>query len=149
MKAPATFTLRQASVDDAPLFYRVIDQTMHEFIVATWGAWDESRVQRESREDSSSSNAQVIQVGNVAVGVFLVERLITHIQLEQIYLLPEYQGLGIGTALLNSLIAEAVQSKVPVRLRVLAVNPAKSFYKRFGFVVTEATPDFFFMEKMP
>lgn len=149
MKAPATFTLRQASVDDAPLFYRVIDQTMREFIVATWGAWDESRVQRESHEDSSSSNAQVIQVGNVAVGVFLVERLPTHIQLEQIYLLPEYQGLGIGTVLLNSLIAEAVQSKVPVRLRVLAVNPAKSFYERFGFVVTEATPDFFFMEKMP
>jgi hypothetical protein len=59
MKAPATFTLRQASVDDAPLFYRVIDQTMREFIVATWGAWDESRVQRESCEDSSSSNAQV------------------------------------------------------------------------------------------
>ena len=148
MKLPAALTLRQASVDDAPLFYDVIDRTMREFIVATWGAWSESRVQEESREDSSSPNAQVILVGNVAVGVLLVERHSTHIQLEQIYLLPEYQRLGIGTALVNSLIAEAEQHKIPIRLRVMAVNPAKRFYEQFGFVVTEVTPEFFFLEKV-
>jgi GNAT superfamily N-acetyltransferase len=147
MKLPAAFTLRQASVDDAPLFYDVIDRTMREFIVATWGAWSESRVQEESREDGSFPNAQVILVGNAAIGVFLVERHSTHIQLEQIYLLPEYQRLGIGTALINSLIAEAEQHKIPIRLRVMAVNPAKRFYEQFGFVVTEVTPEFFFMEK--
>jgi ribosomal protein S18 acetylase RimI-like enzyme len=81
------------------------------------------------------------------VGVFVVERCQTHIQLEQIYLLPEYQQMGIGTALLNRLILEATQSKIPVRLRVMAVNPAKSFYERLGFVVTETTPEFFFMER--
>lgn len=148
MKLPAAFTLRQASIDDAPLFYDVIDRTMRELIVATWGAWSESRVQEESREDSSSPNAQVILVGNVAVGVLLVERHSTHIQLEQIYLLPEYQCLGIGTALINSLVAEAEQHKIPIRLRVMAVNPTKRFYEQFGFVVTEVTPEFFFMEKV-
>ena len=148
MKLPVAFTLRQASVDDAPLFYAVIDRTMREFIVATWGAWSESRVQEESREDSSSPNAQVIMVGNVTVGVFLVERPSTHIQLEQIYLLPEYQRLGIGTALMNSIIVEADQHKIPIRLRVVAVNPAKRFYEQLGFVVTEVTPEFFFMEKV-
>jgi GNAT superfamily N-acetyltransferase len=147
MKVPVTFTLRQSNTADAPLFYRVIDQTMRNFIIATWGGWDESRVQRESHEDSGSPNAQVIQVRNTAVGVFLVERGPTHIQLEQIYLLPEYQRMGIGTVLINGLITEAEQSKVPIRLRVLAVNPAKRFYERFGFVVTAATPEFFCMEK--
>jgi GNAT superfamily N-acetyltransferase len=121
---------------------------MREFIVTTWGAWSESRVQEESREDSSSPNSQVILIGDVAVGVFLVERHSTHIQLEQIYLLPEYQRLGIGTALINSLIAEAEQHKIPIRLRVMAVNPAKRFYEQFGFIVTETTPEFFFMEKL-
>lgn len=147
MKLPPTFTLRQASVDDARLFYDVIDQTMREFIIATWGAWNEVRVRQESVEDSASPNAQVIMVDDVAVGVFLVERTVTHIQLEQIYLLPEYQRLGIGTALLDSLIVEA-QHKIPIHLRVMAVNPAKRFYEQFGFVVTEATPEFFFMEKV-
>ncbi len=82
------------------------------------------------------------------IGVFVVKRCPAHIQLEQIYLLPEYQRAGIGTALINSLLAEASQSKLPVRLHVMAVNPAKSFYKRFGFIVTEATSEFFFMEKV-
>jgi ribosomal protein S18 acetylase RimI-like enzyme len=149
MKISTTFTIRQSNADDAPLFYRVIEQTMREFIIATWGRWNESRVLQESCEDSISPNAQVIQISDVAVGVFLVERYSTHIQLEQIYLLPEYQQLGIGSALISSLITEASQSQLPIRLRVMAINPAKKFYEKVGFIVTEATPEFFLMEKVP
>ena len=149
MKATVNFTLRQATIDDAALFYSVIDRTMRDLIIATWGVWDELRVQRESYEDSSSPNAQVIQIGDVSVGVFTVERFPTYIQLEQIYLLPQYQRLGIGTRLLNSLISEASQSQIPVRLRVLTINSAKMFYEKFGFVVTKATSDFLYMEKSP
>jgi ribosomal protein S18 acetylase RimI-like enzyme len=143
-----TFTLRPASINDAPFFYRVIEQTMRELVVATWGAWSEARVQQESLEDSSSPNAQVILVNNVAAGVFLVERHSTHIQLEQIYLLNEYQRLGIGTALIDSLIAEAEPAKIPIRLRVMVLNPAKRFYEQLGFEVINDTPEFIFMEKL-
>jgi ribosomal protein S18 acetylase RimI-like enzyme len=149
MKTSTNFTIRQSNADDAPLFYRVIEQTMREFIIATWGKWNESRVLQESREDSISPNAQVIQIGDVAVGVFLVERSPTHIQLEQIYLLPKYQRLGIGSALINSLIKEASQSYLPIRLRVMAINPAKTFYEKLGFILKEVTPEFFLMEKVP
>jgi hypothetical protein len=44
MKIPTAFTIRQSNADDAPLFYRVIEQTMREFIIATWGRSNESRV---------------------------------------------------------------------------------------------------------
>jgi GNAT superfamily N-acetyltransferase len=148
MKAPATFSLRQSNADDATLFYDVINRTMRNFIITTWGAWNEERVRRESHEDSCSSNAQVIQIDDTAVGVLVVERCPTHIQLEQIYLLPEYQRMGIGRVLLERLIAEALQSKIPIRLRVMAVNPAKSFYEQHGFIITEATTEFFSMEKI-
>jgi ribosomal protein S18 acetylase RimI-like enzyme len=149
MQVPPKFTLRSANIDDAPLFYSVIDLTMREFIIATWGRWNESRVQSESREHSISPNARVIQVDDIAAGVFLVERYPTHMQLAQIYLLPEYQRLGIGSALIDSLIIEGSQSKIPIRLQVMAVNPAKKFYEQFGFVVTKTTPDLLFMEKSP
>jgi ribosomal protein S18 acetylase RimI-like enzyme len=66
--------------------------------------------------------------------------------LEQIYLFPEYQRLGIGTALLKQLMEESDRTDVPVRLRVIAVNPAKRFYEGLGFVVTETKPEFFWME---
>jgi GNAT superfamily N-acetyltransferase len=149
MKTSTNFTIRQSNANDAPLFYRLIEQTMREFIIATWGRWNESRVLQESREDSISPNAQVIQIGDIAVGVFIVERSLTHIQLEQIYLLPEYQRLGIGSTLIHSLIKEASQAQIPIRLRVMAINPARKFYEKFEFVVTEATPEFFLMEKVP
>jgi ribosomal protein S18 acetylase RimI-like enzyme len=149
MKNPTLFTIRQSNADDAPLFYRVIEQTMRELIITTWGRWNESRVLQESHEDSISPNAQVIQIGDIAVGVFLVERLLTHIQPEQIYLLPEYQRLGIGSALVHSLITEASQSQISIHLRVMAINPAKEFYEKLGFIVTEVTSEFFFMEKVP
>jgi RimJ/RimL family protein N-acetyltransferase/GNAT superfamily N-acetyltransferase len=148
-KNPTAFTIRQSNADDAPLFYRVIEQTMREFIIATWGRWNESRVLEESLEDSISPNAQVIQIGDVAVGVFLVERSLTHIQLEQIYLLPEYQRLGIGSALINSLIKEASKSQLPIHLRVMTINPAKKFYEKLDFKVIEVTSEFLFMEKVP
>ena len=144
MKATSTFTLRPSSIDDAPIFYSVIDLTMREFIIATWGAWNETRVRQEALEHSSSPHRQIIQVGDVAAGIFSVERYPTHIQLQQIYLLPEYQRLGIGSELISRLIIEGSQLQIPVRLHVMAVNPAKQFYEQLGFVVTAAAPEFFY-----
>lgn len=149
MKAHINFTLRPANSDDAPLFYSVIDLTMREFILTTWGRWDEVRVQTESHLHSKSPNSQVIEVDNIPVGVLRVARFSTYIELEQIYLLPKYQRLGIGSALINQLIAEADRSSIPIRLWVMAINPAKRFYERLGFIVTEEIPDFFLMEKVP
>jgi ribosomal protein S18 acetylase RimI-like enzyme len=146
MQNPINFKLRPSNIDDAPLFYSVIDRTMRNFILAAWGRWDEARVQSEALADSISPNSQIIQIGNLAVGVLMVERFPTHIQLVQIYLLPEYQRLGIGTVLLKNLMAEAQQSQIPVRLKVMIINPAKLFYEKLGFIVTAETPEFFSME---
>jgi hypothetical protein len=93
MRVSPNFTLRRSTIDDAGLFYCVIDLTMRDFIIATWGRWDESRVRRESIEDSSSPNAQVIQIEDVAIGVFVVAKYSTHLQIEQIYSgLHVYEG---------------------------------------------------------
>jgi ribosomal protein S18 acetylase RimI-like enzyme len=146
MQNPINFKLRPSNIDDAPLFYSVIDRTMRNFILAAWGRWDEARVQSEALADSISPNSQIIHLGNLAVGVLMVERFPTHIQLVQIYLLPEYQRLGIGTVLLKNLMAEAQQSQIPVRLKVMIINPAKLFYEKLGFIVTAETPEFFSME---
>jgi GNAT superfamily N-acetyltransferase len=149
MKDSINLTLRPATSEDAPLFYKVIDLTMREFIFAIWGRWDEARVQSESQAYSQLPNAQVIQVDSVPAGVLIVSKYSTHIQVEQIYLLPQYQRSGIGSNLMNSIITEAAGLNIPIRLRVMAVNPAKNFYEYLGFVVTETTPEFFVMEKIP
>jgi GNAT superfamily N-acetyltransferase len=139
-------TFRQAALTDAPLFYSVIDQTMREFIVATWGAWDEERVHRESLQDSASLNAKVIQREGQDIGVLLVEEEPSHFQVQQVYLLPPFQRQGVGTQLISSLVKHARAVGKPVRLRVLKVNSAKQFYEKLFFVVTDEDNEFFQME---
>jgi ribosomal protein S18 acetylase RimI-like enzyme len=49
-----------------------------------------------------------------------------------IAVLPEYRGQGVGTALLNALVAAVLES---MSLSVAADNPAVRLYQRFGFVL--------------
>jgi ribosomal protein S18 acetylase RimI-like enzyme len=87
-----------------------------------------------------------IFIGRSRVGAIAVERHDTHIQIEDLYILEEFQNQGIGTSIILDLIAEARQSDKPVRLRVLSSSPAKLLYERLGFVVVQTTPERYFME---
>jgi len=61
----------------------------------------------------------------------------TNIHLIDISLLPKFQGKGIGTYLLNNLLAKAQNHNKTVSLQVLKDNPAKHLYERLGFIITE------------
>ncbi len=52
-----------------------------------------------------------------------------------IALLPEYRGMGIGTALLTGLLETARDQFAAVSLSVDPRNPAKRLYERLGFRV--------------
>ena len=56
-------------------------------------------------------------------------------ELDDVYVLPGFQGQGIGSEILNRAIA---QSPKPLYLYVFSRNHrAISFYERFGFTVTK------------
>jgi ribosomal protein S18 acetylase RimI-like enzyme len=56
-----------------------------------------------------------------------------HLFLATVALLPEHQGRGIGTDLVNMVLAEGRRHNLPVRLQVLKVNRARKLYERLGF----------------
>jgi ribosomal protein S18 acetylase RimI-like enzyme len=138
--------LRTSRSIDAGLFYEVTEQTMRAHIIAAGGAWDEERRREETTEVSLDPNARVIVVGTVDAGILLVERSPNEMHLHILYLFPIFQRLGIGSTLVSSLQREAVERYVPLRLKVLKVNPAKGFYERLGFSVEEETEHFFCMQ---
>jgi ribosomal protein S18 acetylase RimI-like enzyme len=55
--------------------------------------------------------------------------------IEEIALLPEVQGRGIGTRLIRDILQAAQRRGFPVRLSVFASNPARALYARLGFEV--------------
>jgi len=67
------------------------------------------------------------------VGRLYIHRAEDHLLLVDIALLPEVQGQGLGTALLCTLLEEAAEKGVPVRLQVVMTNLARHLYQRLGF----------------
>jgi ribosomal protein S18 acetylase RimI-like enzyme len=139
-------TLRRAKEEDADFAFRVLKETMQEYVVATWGSWREDESRRETDEQVSSGRTEVIELNGLPIGVQLVDRPGTHIQLVQLYIAKEFQRRGFGTQLLKRLLIEAGESKLSIRLRVLVVNPARALYERLGFVVVGRTPERLLME---
>lgn len=54
--------------------------------------------------------------------------------LEHFYLTPDWQGRGLGSAVMRALLAEADAARATVRLSVLVESAANRFYPRHGFV---------------
>jgi len=70
------------------------------------------------------------------VGRIIVLRASQQLRLVDIALLPEHRNCGIGTVLMNELLAESRQSGTPIELQVLKGNPALHLYERLGFTRT-------------
>lgn len=69
------------------------------------------------------------------------------LELVRLWILTSWQNQGIGTAFLEGLCARADDERVPIRLRVLKVNPARALYERFGFGVARETETHYIMRR--
>ena len=76
---------------------------------------------------------EVLLLNDGLVGSIAVRRRPDEIHLVDIALLPEHHNRGLGTHLLEALIAEAETARLPLRLHVDVRNPACRLYARLGF----------------
>lgn len=119
---------------------------MRGYIEATFGAWPEVLTRAELVNAAQLGAFNKVFVDGICVGAFGMEYHTTHIQIEQMFIEPAHQNKGIGSELVRGIVAQAVKRDKPVRLKVLVGNPAKRFYERMGFAVTESTKVRYFME---
>lgn len=139
-------SLRTATAADSEFAFATARDTMREYTLATWGKWSEEDVRRRTNENIAAGTMSIVQLGDAAVGIRVVEREADHILLAQLFIRPEYQRRGFGTKLIEELLGEARAARLPLRLRVLRVNPAYHLYKRLGFKISHETPERYFME---
>ena len=144
--SPGAIQLRGAESSDAEFIYRVVEATMRAYVEKIWGSFSEDYNRKNIAESLTAGMYSIIQCEGRDIGALAVERHPTHIQLNQIYILPSHQNHGIGTSLVRNLAREAKESDRPLRLRVLTVNPARRLYEREGFQVTSVTQERVFME---
>lgn len=88
----------------------------------------------------------IILLGERRVGRLYVARWKDEIRLIDIALLPELRGGGLGTELMEDLLEEAAEARLPVRIHVEQFNRALGLYERLGFKKLEERGIYLFME---
>lgn len=79
------------------------------------------------------ADRQIVLVNGDQGGRLYLLRRSTNLRIIEIALLREYQGSGIGTALLRTILEEAHREGRDVSLRVALHSPARRLYARLGF----------------
>ena len=143
------YALRDATEADRDWLYALLRASMGDYVVQTWGDWDEAFQRSRFDDHFTTVDQRIIVVDGVDAGVLIVHREATRLVLEEIQLLPEYQARGVGTAVLRDLMAEAASAAVPVELQVLKVNPARALYERLGFALASETDTHHLMSARP
>jgi len=97
------------------------------------GRWDPVHVRERFVTGFHPAHTFVIEVEASAVGVIAVRPESDEKWIEHFYLAPEYQGQGLGGAVLRHVLM-AQHDHRPFRLNVLQGSPARRLYERNGFV---------------
>lgn len=78
---------------------------------------------------------RIITLDDTDIGQLILDRRDDYMLIVDFVITPDFQGKGIGSDILKSLINEAHGGKVPIRLHVEKNNPALHLYLRHGFKV--------------
>lgn len=144
--------------EELEFLYRVYASTRVEEMAMT--GWSEKQVEEFLRmqfrlqhtqwlQNYKKAKFEIILYNKVPAGRLYIDRRKDDIRIIDIALLPEFRRQGIGSKLMNDLIAEADQRQVTLSLHVEHNNPAMGLYDRLGFVKKELVGIYYFMERPP
>jgi ribosomal protein S18 acetylase RimI-like enzyme len=108
--------------------------------VDEWQQMGDERIKKEIQK--VNAHTWIAKEGDLAIGFVAALKENKQNQIEALHVLPQYQGQGIGTALLKIAFVWLGEDK-PVVIEVVAYNlTAQAFYKKHGFkLMGEALED--------
>ena len=133
---PADWSLRAATVRDAQWIADLRAVVLRPDLERL-SRFDPVRVRQRFLTAFEPASTRVILVDGVAAGSITLRAADDSLWIEHFYLNPEFQGRGVGSAVLGSQLASG-QGGRPFRLNVLRGSRARALYERHGFVVERA-----------
>jgi GNAT superfamily N-acetyltransferase len=128
--------LRPATADDEAFVNDLLFTTMHEYVEATWPNDPVAHQHYYQINQCDPSNTRIIQLDGKDVGRLSTTVRADCVFIDEIHILPEYQGRGVATNLVEQIFKEAREKGLPVNLTVLTVNHrAQNLYGKMGFKV--------------
>jgi ribosomal protein S18 acetylase RimI-like enzyme len=136
----AKITYQDADTDADFEFCRLVHHSAYRDVVCRqFGSWDESIQDGFFRDKWNRLPHKILAVDDVPVGVLSAVVQPDGLYLNEIQILPGYQGAGIGSLVLKVQMEHSKSLELPLRLQVLRENKAQELYQRLGFQVTGTT----------
>jgi ribosomal protein S18 acetylase RimI-like enzyme len=135
---PDGFARRPATREDMDFLWGLHVLTMRNYVEQTWG-WERVWQEENFRAKFDIAGLEILEIEGRAIGAMAVKEEPERLFLREIAIHPDWQGLGIGSALVKEVMATGGIRGLPARLQVLKVNPARRLYERCGFRLSGET----------
>jgi len=132
--------------EDYEFSFQVKKQAQGPWITQRWG-WDEEKQRTFHRKDWDQKRPSLITYAGMPIGTIRLADDDAGLEIQQFFLLLEYQNQRIGTYLLQGILRQADGDGKAVRLTILKGSRVESLYRRLGFRVVRQDETFCFMER--
>ncbi|MEL6190893.1 MAG: GNAT family N-acetyltransferase [Bacteroidota bacterium] len=130
----------KAATEEDRTFFIYVHHTAYRETVEKQFGWEEKVQDEFANKAFDEEGIHLIIYKDQKIGVVGWETLPTHLLLKELFILPEFQGNGIGTEILKHTKERARELAKPIRLGTLRTNQrAKKLYEKHGFQVEEET----------
>lgn len=138
-EAMAKLSYRKAQTWEMDWAYHIFKTGMQSYITQTWG-WNELFQEHSFFENIPASSFTIASLdsedyGRVDIGGYCLKDKGEHLYLEMLLIDEAWQRQGLGSEIMTVLLDQALEQQLPIRLSVLKVNPAASFYQSLGFTI--------------
>ncbi|QBC30646.1 GNAT family N-acetyltransferase [Pandoraea sp. XY-2] len=112
------------------------------------GRFDPQRARDRFVSSFDPALCKFIVVDGVTVGFMQTRLTDDHLVLEHLYVIPEHQGKGMGSAVIAELLRAADAQSMAVAVGALRDSDSNRFYQRHGFAKTTETEwDIYYVRK--
>ncbi|MBN3766120.1 GNAT family N-acetyltransferase [Burkholderia sp. Ac-20365] len=101
------------------------------------GRFDAQRARDRFLSSFDPAFCRLIMVDDERVGFVQAKPDGSYLVLEHLYIAPEHQGKGIGSAVLEVIFFDADSQSLSVKVGALRNSDSNDFYQRHGFLKTE------------
>lgn len=137
--------LRDFESDDFIKIKEIHRLTMKAFVESRWG-WDSDKQVVFLKSNLDKYASQVILYNKTIIGILMLDVSESKIVISNLLIDPAFQGRGVGSNILSSVIDKYTDDKKSIELSVFKENKAFGLYKRLGFRVVKEESDKYFMK---